>query len=422
MNYTQILTFALGSMGAAAMAQTTLVSQQAAPVNYHLIDLGPVGMPPGAANFIPNNGVVAGAVETGGAVHAVAWFGGHLIDIGANKLGGPNSQAFGVNDRGQVVGEAQTSDPNGEDFCGFNQMGLLPSGNACRAFLWQNGLVAELKNTLGGANSVANQINNRGDVVGFAETNQQREAGCGVGRFAPVIWRNGIMQTLPTYAGDPDATAFAINDQGQTVGASGSCAPFNPNSQLNLLEAHAVLWDATGVHLIPGFGGDGGFGGNHACGINNLGQVVGHSDLPGDAAFYGFLWSKETGTLMLKPYGEDFASVANSINDRGQAVGGSFDANFAFRAMLWQDRIGIDLNSVVPGNTAMHLDIAFGINASGEIVGFGDIDGELHGFLATPNSSGEEERLLPGEARVPRTPLSVNARRLLFQRLGIRRP
>jgi len=71
---------------------------------------------------------------------------------------------------------------------------------------------------------------------------------------------------------------------------------------------------------------------------------------------------------MLKPYGEDFASVANSINDRGQVVGGSFDANFNFRAMLWQNRMGIDLNSLVAAN-AMHLDIALGINASGEIVG-----------------------------------------------------
>lgn len=418
MNYTHILVFALGSIGTLAMAQTAVVTQQAAPANYHVFDLGPVGI--GAANFVANSGVVAGAVESGETVQAVAWFGTHLIDTGANRLGGANSQAFGSNDRGQVVGEAQTSDPNSEDFCGFNQMMLLPSGNACRAFLWQNGVVMELKNTLGGANSVANQINSRGDVVGFAETNQQQETGCGVGRFAPVMWRNGVMQALSTYAGDQDGTAFAINDQGQAVGATGSCAPFNVNSQLNLLEAHAVLWDETGVHLIPGFGGDGGFGGNHACAINNLGQVVGHSDLPGDTTFYGFFWSKDGGTVMLKPYGDDFASAANSINDRGQVVGGSFDANFNFRAMLWQNRMGIDLNSLVAAN-AMHLDIAFGINASGEIVGVGDIDGEVHGFLATPNNDGEQEQMSPGEGRMPPAPLSASARKLLFQRLGIRK-
>ena len=60
-------------------------------------------------------------------------------DIGATALGGPNSQAFGINDRGQVVGTGQTSDPNGEDFCGFNAVGLTLSATACRGFLWQNG-------------------------------------------------------------------------------------------------------------------------------------------------------------------------------------------------------------------------------------------------------------------------------------------
>ena len=60
MNYTQILVFALGSIGTLAMAETALVTQQAAPVNYHVFDLGPVGI--GAANFVANSGVVAGAV------------------------------------------------------------------------------------------------------------------------------------------------------------------------------------------------------------------------------------------------------------------------------------------------------------------------------------------------------------------------
>jgi uncharacterized membrane protein len=302
MKHSQILIMALGSIANLAMAQL------AGRVNYHVTDLGPVGLnPPGQPNLIANSGIVAGAAQAGdGAEHAVVWFGGQRIDIGANRRGGPNSQAFGVNDRGQVVGEAQTSDANGEDFCGFNAMGLAPSANACRAFLWQNGAITELQNTLGGANAVANEINSSGEVAGFAETNQQRESGCPVGRFAPVIWRNGSMQALATYSGDPDGSAFGINDKGQAVGASGSCAPFNANSQLYLLESHAVLWDADGsVHLIPGLGGDGGFGGNHACGINSLGHVVGHSDVTGDATFYAFFWTKESGTAPLYPFPGD---------------------------------------------------------------------------------------------------------------------
>ena len=111
------------------------------------------------------------------------------------------------------------------------------------------------------------------------------------------------------------------------------------------------------VRLIPGFGGDGGFAGNHACGINNLGQVVGHSDLAGDTGFSAFFWSRQTGTAPLKPLDGDFASLAISINDRGQVVGGSLDENFVPRAMLWpngaeNNGMGIDLNTPRSGRFA----------------------------------------------------------------------
>src|ERR1035441_7263008 len=126
------------------------------PPRYKLTDLGPVGLPPGEPYFIANTGLVAGAAPMpDGTMHAVLWYGGHKLDIGANRLGGPNSQAFSVNDRGQVVGEAQTSVPNSEDFCGFNAMGLPIYIGA---------------NRLGGPNSQAFSVNDRGQVVGEAQT------------------------------------------------------------------------------------------------------------------------------------------------------------------------------------------------------------------------------------------------------------
>ena len=420
MTYKQILIVAAGSMLA-------LAQPPGARLSYRVVDLGPVGNAPGSPYFIANRGSVAGAVETGGTVHAVVWSGRQVIDLGG--LGGPNSQAFGVNNRGEVVGEAQSFETNGEDFCGFNAFGLVPSANACKAFLWQNGAVTELSNTLGGVNAVANQINNSGDVVGFAETNQPKEAGCAVGRFAPVIWRNGSMRALATYSGDPDGAGFAINENGQAVGTTGRCAPFNVNSQLSLLESHATLWNAHGsVYLIPGFGGDGGFAGNHACGINNLGQVVGHSDEIDDKSFTGFFWSKDTGTARLYPFAGDFASLAIGINDRGQVVGASLDADFVPRAMLWPDGaenngMGIDLNTLVPEDSPLYLLGAFSINAKGEIAGFGVTnDGNLHGFLATPNNGEDNQQMRSStKGRAIPVALSGNARRLLFQRFGIRK-
>jgi probable HAF family extracellular repeat protein len=63
------------------------------------------------------------------------------------------------------------------------------------------------------------------------------------------------------------------------------------------------------------------------------------------------------------------------------------------------------------------------INASGEIVGFGQTrDGEVHGFLAIPNNSGaKEDSMSPVEERVRPMPASESARKLLYQRLGIRK-
>jgi len=422
MKYRQTLILALGSIANLAMAQTTISPATAAGrVIYHVTDLGPVGNPPGQPYAIANNGVVAGAAQAGdGTMHAVLWYGGQMIDTYANRLGGPNSQANDLNDRGQLVGATQTSDANSEDFCGFNAYGLPAAAKACRPFVWRNGAITELPNTLGGANAVANHINNRGEVAGLAETSQPQEKGCPVGRFAPVIWRSGSMQALPTWSGDPDGMVNGINDNGQAVGATGSCAPFNPNTQLYLLESHAVLWDADGsVHLIPGFGGDGGFGGNHACEVNNVGQVVGHSDVTGDATFHGFIWSQETGTVALLPFAGDFASLAIGINDSGQVVGGSLDEQFNLRAMVWQNGVGVDLNSLVQAHAPLYLQLAFAINASGEIAGFGQTpDGAVHGFLATPNDGGNgQEEMTHVERRVP---ASESARKLLFQRIGIR--
>ncbi len=207
-------------------------------------------------------------------MHAALWFNGLKLDIATHGLGGPNSAALGVNEWGQAVGEAETSTPNGEDFCGFNAFGLVPTATRCRPILWQHGEMTKLP-TLGGPNGVASSINNRGVVAGFAETTlPDPDPACPVSQFRPVIWDNGRIQELSTF-GDPDGVAAAINDHGQVVGASGTCAPFNANSGLYLVENHALLWERGMVTDLGNLGGTGGIAGNHACAINNRGQAVG---------------------------------------------------------------------------------------------------------------------------------------------------
>ena len=248
-------------------------------------------------------------------------------------------------------------------------------------FLWQNGVMTRLP-TLGGANGVATVINNRGQVAGYAQNNT-KDPGCPVSRFEPVIWENGTIRKLPTYPGDPVGAALGINDNGQAVGVSGPCAAFNQNLGLNLVDSHALLWQDGAVTDLGNLGGDGGFGGNHACAINNRGQVVGHSDLTGDSTFHAYLWTRETGMRDLGTL--DYASLALGINDKGDVVGASLDTSFNLRALLWENGVISDLNTRIAANpSGLYLLLAESIDAQGKIVGFGATSTGIHGFLATP--------------------------------------
>jgi probable HAF family extracellular repeat protein len=358
--------------------------------HYTITDLGPIGNTPGQPYSINSRGLMGGAAASSATtMHAVLWDRSMQVDIGVPGLGGPNSQANGVNDLDQVVGQAESSVANGEDFCGFNAYGF-PSKTACVPFLWQDSKMTALP-TLGGVNGVANGINNRGLVVGFAE-NLQQDPGCPVFEFKPVIWNQGKAQQLALPAGDTVGAALAINAEGQAVGISGTCLPFNQNLGLYMRDTHAVTWQNGAVTDLGNLGGDGGFGGNHACAINNYGQVVGHSDLAGDTAFHAYIWSKATGMKDIGTLAGDFASLGLGINDGGVVVGASFDPNFNSRAFLWENGVMTDLNNVIPANSALYLQQAKSINASGEITGVGaNGAGELHGFLATPDRPGHRE-------------------------------
>src|ERR1022692_4844726 len=313
---TTMTLFAALAMPVQIVAQEEEQQKAERPPHYTVTDLGPVGATPGNLYFITKNGLASGAaVDPYGTMHAALWHRSLKVDIGTPGLGGPNSAAFGVNDRRQAVGQAETPAADGDDFCGFNFYGF-PSFTACLPFLWQNGVMTKLP-TLGGTNGFANSINNRGEVAGLAETTTTDPApGCPVFQFKPVLWRNGAIQELPTYPGDTDGVAAFINDNGQAVGASGTCASFNPNSGLYLVEDHALLWEKGRVTDLGNLGGSGGIAGNHACAINNRGQVVGHSELTDNTTFHGFLWTRETGMRDLGTLPGDSMSLALGINDR----------------------------------------------------------------------------------------------------------
>jgi probable HAF family extracellular repeat protein len=415
---TMMTSIAAGSLLAAfAMAQTP---------SYTVTDLGPVGPAPGQPFFVAPNGLIAGTVATNGPTNAMLWYKKLKLNIAKPGLGGANSVAFAVDGAGQAVGEAETSvvDPKGEDFCGFKAMGLPSAGNSCLPFLWQNGAMTALP-TLGGNNGAVNQINKNGEMAGLAET-ARPDPDCPapqVLHFKPVTWASGKIHELVTLDGDRDGAAFAINDHGQVAGASGQCSAFNPNLLENFLPLHALLWQGDIVTDLGNLGGTGQGFGNLALNLNNQGQVIGQSDLAGDANFHAFLWTKETGIQDLGTLPGDVNSVAVGINDSGEIVGPSLDANFNPHPYLWRNGVMTALNSLIPANSPLSLLVACSINSSGEIVGLAVTStGEYHGYLATPSSNGAAGGISSPAAQGMTSPITLpdNAGRQFFRRLGIR--
>jgi len=281
---------------------------------------------------------------------------GVKIDLGT--LGGPNSWINwgGINQRASAVGFAETStpDPNGEDFCFFG------TGLTCRPFRWQDGDMAALP-TLGGNNGQASAINSRGQIVGQAETTEV-DSGCPPYRIAPpVLWQKGVAEQLPTVEGDPDGVASGINDSGQAVGYTGTCnavlhavlwengvATKLPNlgstsqndavginnrgqivggSSPDSTTFYAVLWQNGGITKLGSISGD--FA-SYASGINDKGQVVGTSFDANLNPAHAFLWEKGVMTdlsTLFPPGYHLYPTMANKINSRGQISGMATDLN-----------------------------------------------------------------------------------------------
>ncbi|HEV2395687.1 MAG TPA: hypothetical protein VGS27_01935 [Candidatus Sulfotelmatobacter sp.] len=362
---------------------------------YTISALSTLGGTQSQGDGINNKGWVSGDANLSGdqTQHPTVWHDGVITDLGT--LGGPNgASGFSFkNDRGLIAGFAQTDtpDPLGENwniYCTYQESG----GPVCDGtdfilggFVWIDGVKIPLK-TLGGNNAQAAAVNNRGQVVGWAETSTV-DASCVAPQvldFEAVIWNpsNHQVDELQPFPGDAVGGALAINDFGQVVGASGNCAPVSPASA-----THAVLWQNGSVISLGTLGGA--FT-NAAYDINNRSQVVGVSDLPGDTTAHAFFWEngkmRDLGTLP-----GDFFSVAFAINVKGQVVGQSCDQNGNCRAFIWQNGVMTDLNALVSQSSSLVLYVANDINDLGEIVGqaVNPVTGIAPAFLAMPTPAGE---------------------------------
>jgi probable HAF family extracellular repeat protein len=215
-----------------------------------------------------------------------------------------------------------------------------------------------------------------------------------------------------------------INNQGQVMGSSNL-----PGDQV----MHAFFWERGTLTDL------GNFGGNivEPFWLNNIGEVVGTAEYPGNTIRHGFLWKKgvitDLGTLYPRCTSSVTGSVALQVNSKTQIVGNSWCDNTAAAGFLWENGGPmVDLNSLIPPNSSMQLLGAQNINERGEITGSGILpNGDVHVFLLIPcgenhgdsecEDEGEGAAVTRGEtSRRPNIVLPENVRKLLRQRLGSR--
>jgi len=330
------------------------------------------------------------------------------MDLGT--LGGPNSNVSWANHstKGEIAGIAETAEQNplGEAWsCSAFFFG--PDGYVCNGFAWQDGVMTALPPFPGGIDSYATGVNNKGQVVGWAE-NGVHDPTCNnappfnqVLQFEAAVWgpRLNQMTQLPPLSPDPDSAATAINDKGQVVGISGLCS----NAVGGASAEHALLWE----NGIPtDLGNIGGQAWNTPFAINNQGQVVGFGNISGDENApenpAAFIWTPTNKMQEIAPYGTDTNNAAFDINEKGQVVGNSFNVNTGTsRATLWQNNTLNDLNTLVIQPTSLYLTLAQGINDAGEITGsaIDTATNQTVGFLAVPVFDGSGNPALAANAK-----------------------
>jgi probable HAF family extracellular repeat protein len=342
-----------------------------------------------AANSLNDRGWVAGVANKAGDTisHAALWVGGSTpLDLGT--LGGPDlnsAVAWPVkSNNGIVVGISDTDEENplGEAFsCWPFFAPGAPTGKICRGFRWEKGTMSPLPPFPGGYNSYATAVNNRGQIVGWAE-NGVFDPTCDPAfqllQFrAAVWWSDGRMQELPPLPGDSVSAATAINDKGQVVGISGNCGV----AVGGVSAKHAVLWE----NGVPTNLGDlGGHSWNTPTAINNQGVVIGFSlplDQDGTLNYRAFVWTRESGVRKLDEMPGTIRSIAYGLNEDGQIVGVA-RTGVGRRAVMWQTPVAAiqDLNELVPAGSPI-LTIAADVNNAGKIAGY---TATGLGFLATP--------------------------------------
>ena len=347
---------------------------------FTVIDLGPLASSQsGGATGINGSGATSGFTvgSSGGyqAVFSSGTSGFQTVDI-SRLQGATTSVATGINVTGDVSGTFYNA-----------------TDQTYHAFKTVSGRAVDLGTLSGvfkGADTFGAGISGSGEVVGTARLSGGSQ----------VVFRSTVPGQISTVVLPGNSTvgqASGVNESGMIVGsylnAQGVSRVFTAvgNQGIEFLAQYPAL----------------GFGLNtYGTAINNLGSVAGSGDFGGQSHAFVASTNPITGVKLLIDIGVTGgygSSHSFGLNDKNQVVGSLDNQGVGSHAFLWDQSIGLlDLNSLLSPSDqkAWTLTNATGINDSGQIVGQGLLNGQLHGYLLNP-VSGTFPFLSPGSVPAP---------------------
>ena len=349
-----------------------------------LTDLG--ALPGGSSSYtnaVNSRGLVVGQSEDGGVdpltgnarFVATLWDHGQIKNLGT--FGGI-SFAIAITNQNFVMGASE----NGiVDTSGFAAVAGITQISQIRAFAWNGADIFDL-GTLGGTGAFPLDMNNRGQVVGLSPTTfVPGPLGLQIDAF---LWSGGTMHDLGTLGGTFSA-ANAINDRGQVAGVSNLAGDS---------AAHAFLWQNGTMTDLGAIGGT--F--TSANWLNDAGEVIGIGSTTGDTALHAFVW-RHNKISDLGTVAGDNNSSANSINNKGQVVGGSWfwdgQQTTALHAFLWEgEGPSVDLSTLITNPTDLSLNEASFITDRGWIIVNGTLpNGDVRVGILIPEGDAENLNL-----------------------------
>ncbi|MBC5799815.1 MAG: hypothetical protein GIW94_07580 [Candidatus Eremiobacteraeota bacterium] len=224
-------------------------------------------------------------------------------------LGGINGYAAGTNNVGQIVGWAENTTRD-RTCTGSQVLQFKP------AYWSPDGRIHQLPTLPGDPDGAATATNNQGQIVGISGTCDQA-----VGRYTArhaVIWHDGTVTNLGKLLGGVAwNTPTSINNRGDVVGFANL-----PGGDPGAIHPQAFLWTASGgVTKLGALPGD---QFSIANGINDRDQIVGVSFGGPSGLQRAFLWQHgvmtDLNTLVL-PGSHLYLNAASDINDRGAITG-----------------------------------------------------------------------------------------------------